>query len=62
MEINGEILCINDDEHLKLYNSRIKLKLGKYNDVNQLATKYVPIEYQWFYTNLFTEENSTTKF
>jgi len=61
MEKNGEILYINDDELLKLYNSPIKLKLAKYNDVTQLASKYVPNEYQWFYTNLIAEENSTTR-
>jgi len=61
MEKNGEILYINDDKLLKLYNSPIKLKLAKYNDVTQLASKYVPNEYQWFYNNLIAEENSTTR-
>lgn len=55
LEKNGEKLIITD-EIMKLYNGPIKLKLAKYNDVIQLASKYVPNECQWFYMNLTAEE------
>lgn len=57
---SGENLIINENELLKLYNDGpIKLKLSKYNDVTELACKYVPQEYQWFYSTLKAEENNT---
>lgn len=59
METNDEQLIINDEELLKLYNSPIKLKISKYNEVIELASKYVQ-KYQWFYTKLIVEENNTT--
>lgn len=58
---SGENLVINEDELLILYNDGpIKLKLSKYKDVTELASKYVPQEYQWFYSTLKAEENNTT--
>lgn len=54
-------ILTNEDELLKLYNDGpIKLKLSKYNDVTELASNYVPQEYQWLYSTLKAEENNTT--
>ncbi|KAL4104619.1 hypothetical protein QTP88_019913 [Uroleucon formosanum] len=38
----------------------IKIKKEKFDDVQQLATKYVPKEHQWFYLNLKTKDKTTT--
>lgn len=56
----GEELTINENGLLRLYNEPIKLKLSKFNDVTQLASKYVPQEYQWFYIGLTAAEESNT--
>lgn len=53
-------LLLENIKLLKLYHGPIKLKRSKYNDVTELACKYVPQEYQWFYTELISEENNTT--
>lgn len=58
--ISCEKLIINDEKLLKLYHGPMKLKLSKYNDVTQLACKYAPQKYQWFYIELIPEENNTT--
>ncbi|XP_050531002.1 uncharacterized protein LOC126899821 [Daktulosphaira vitifoliae] len=52
----GEELTINENGLLRLYNEPIKLKLSKFNDVTQLANKYVPQEYLWFYIGLSAAE------
>lgn len=56
---SDEDLIINENGLLRLYNEPIKLKLSKFNDVTQLACKYVPQEYQWFYIGLTAEEGNT---
>jgi len=43
-----------------LYKEPIKIKKEKFDDVQQLATKYVPKEHQWFYLNLKTKDKNTT--
>lgn len=56
----GEELTINENGLLRLYNEPIKLKLAKFNNITQLASKYVPQEYQWFYIGLTAAEESNT--
>lgn len=41
-----------------LYNSKLKIKAAKLKDVQDLATKYVPAEYIWFYDQLDQVENN----
>lgn len=53
----GLKLEINENDIRVLYNSPIKLKKAKFNDVTQLAIKYVPEQYQWFYSGLLSEDN-----
>lgn len=60
MEKSGEKLQIDEGKLLKLYNGPIKIKKSKFNDVTELACKYVPQEYQWFYSTLIAEEEDTT--
>lgn len=56
---NNVELIINENKLLRLYNDPIKLKLSKFNDITQLACKYVPQEYQWFYSALTADEDTT---
>jgi len=43
---------------LNLYNGLLCIKSAKFQDVQTLASKYVPPEYIWFYTTLVEEESS----
>lgn len=52
LEKVGSKLLLDQRFLNELYNGPIQLKQAKYNDVQQLAAKYVPNEYQWFYNNL----------
>lgn len=52
----GQKLILNQSVIHTLYNGPIKLKHAKYNDVQQLAEKYVPNEHQWFYNNLQAQD------
>jgi len=54
----GLKLEINENDIHVLYYSPIKLKIAKFNDVTQLASKYVPEQHQWFYSGLLSEDNS----
>ncbi|KAL5239056.1 hypothetical protein ACI65C_006466 [Semiaphis heraclei] len=52
LEKVGSKLLLDQRFLHELYNGPIQLKQAKYNDVQQLAAKYVPNEHQWFYNNL----------
>lgn len=56
---NGQKLVLGEDIS-KLQKEPIKIKKEKFDDVQQLATKYVPKEHQWFYLNLKTKDKTTT--
>lgn len=43
---------------LNLYNGLLCIKAAKFQDVQTLASKYVPPEYIWFYRTLIEEESS----
>lgn len=49
LEKNGVMLPENLS---KLYNELLKIKSAKFKDVQNLASKYVPPEYIWFYRTL----------
>lgn len=40
-----------------LYNTSLKIKQAKLKDVTDLASKYVPAECLWYYTNLKSIED-----
>lgn len=40
-----------------LYNGSLKIKQAKLKDVSDLASKYVPAESLWYYTNLKSNED-----
>lgn len=56
LEKVGQKLILNQSIFHTLYNGPIKLKHAKYNDVQQLAAKYVPNEQQWFYNNVQAQD------
>lgn len=56
LEKVGQKLLLDQSIIHTLYNGPIKLKQAKYNDVQQLAAKYVPNEHQRFYNNLQTQD------
>lgn len=57
LEKVGQKLLLDQSVIHRLYTGPIKLKQAKYNDVQQLAAKYVPNEHQWFYSRLQVQDN-----
>lgn len=57
LEKSGQKLIIDDNNLQKLYMNPIKIKKAKFDDVNHLAVKYVPEEFQWFYRDLIVEDH-----
>lgn len=53
-------LQINDEDLHKLHVGPLKISVAKFNDVTQLASKYVPHQFQWFYISLISEDNNIT--
>ncbi|XP_025195698.1 uncharacterized protein LOC112594902 [Melanaphis sacchari] len=45
-----------------LYNGPLSIKEAKLKDVRDLASKYVPPEYLWYYSNLRSDENEDNEF
>lgn len=54
----GLKLEINENNLHVLNISPIKLKVAKFTDVTDLASKYVPEQYLWFYKDLLSEDNN----
>lgn len=57
LEKSGQKLVLGDEIPI-LYTEPITIKKEKFNDVLQLAMKYVPKQHQWFYLNLKEQETS----
>jgi len=59
LQKQSSILKFPEENNLPLLHPEIlKIKEAKFRDVQDLAAKYVPPNYLWFYNNLVVEQNS----
>lgn len=56
LEKKGEEIKVPENMP-NLYNGLLCIKSAKFQDVQTLASKYVPPEYTWFYRTLVEEES-----
>jgi len=59
-EKKGATLKLIEERLTKLHSGVIQIKEAKFNDVQDLATKYVPAYNMWFYNNLVKETNENS--